>query len=210
VPERVGAGSRHTRNGCTHTDTANTFQDTINDVFSRAGQLARDSSGSIGDILAEYDFNGLGRQVRRVHDEGSGAYGNDTKMDLWHGTTGTYAGLDRFGRIVNMKFTNFNGSPTDFERRKYGYDRNSNRTYIEHSLYKADSQSFTLDNLNRLTEAKTGILNSSNVVEISDVGRRPQYGHSGQLHVGRGRHQAQCRQLDHHARGQRHERDHHA
>jgi len=156
-------------NGYTHSGGANTLQDTTNDTFCRVGQICRDNSGAKGDILAEYDLNGLGRFVRRNHEEDSGKYGNDTRADLWHGTTGDYDGLDRFGRIVDMKFTNFVSSPTDFERRKYGYDRASNRTYIEHTNYKADSQSFSYDNLHRLTEAKTGILDSGNAVTASDV-----------------------------------------
>ena len=53
--------------GYTHTDTANTFQDDISDKFSRVGQLAFDNSGSKGDLIAEYDFNGLRRMVRRNH-----------------------------------------------------------------------------------------------------------------------------------------------
>jgi RHS repeat-associated protein len=107
--------------------------------------------------------------VRRVHDEATGAYGNDTRMDLWHGTSGDYDGLDRFGRIVDMKFTDFSGTATDFERREYTYDRNYNRTSIEHTLYKADSQSFTLDDLNRITDADRGFLNSSDTVYASET-----------------------------------------
>jgi len=106
--------------GYTHSDATNTFQDTINNTFSRVGQIARDNAGAKGDLLAEYDFNGMGRQVRRVHDEATGAYGNDTRMDLWHGTSGQYDGLDRFGRIVDMKHTDFSGTATDIFRRKYG------------------------------------------------------------------------------------------
>ncbi len=155
--------------GYTHSDTANTLQDTVNDKFNRVGQIARDNSGSIGDLLAQYDFNGIGRQVRRVHDEATGAYGNDTRMDLWHGTSGDYDGLDRFGRIVDMKHTDFSGTATDFINRKYTHDRNGNRLSIEHVLYGAASQSFTYDALNRLTEAKDGQLDSNNVVQASDV-----------------------------------------
>ncbi|MCH7720235.1 MAG: hypothetical protein IH988_04495, partial [Planctomycetes bacterium] len=106
---------------------------------------------------------------RRVHDEATGQYGNDTRNDLWHGTSGTYAGLDRFGRIVDYKFTDFSGTDTDFDRRQYTYDRNSNRLSIEHALYKAASHSATYDNLDRLTRFKTGILDSSDVVQLSDV-----------------------------------------
>jgi len=154
--------------GYTHSESASTFQDDINSAFSRPGQIARDDSGSIGDILAEYDFNGLGRVVRRVHDENTGgtdtAYGNDTKMDLWHDTSGEYAGLDRMGRIKDMKHVEFSGTATDFARRKYTYDRNSNRESIEDTIYKADSQELAYDDLNRLTKATRGILDSNNEV----------------------------------------------
>jgi len=155
--------------GYTNSGGANTFQDTINDKFNRIGQIAEDNSGSIGDILTEYEFNGMGRMVRRVNDEVSGANGNQTRMDLWHSTSGTYAGFDRFGRAVDLKQTEFGGTATDFERREYGYDRNSNREYIKNSLYKAESYELTYDNLNRLTVAEQGILDSSNEVEQSDV-----------------------------------------
>jgi hypothetical protein len=155
--------------GYTHTDTANTFQDTINDTFSRVGQIARDNSGSIGDLLAEYDFGGMGRFFRRVHDEASGAYGNDTRADLWHGTSGTYAGLDRFGRIIDMKHTDYSGTPADLLRLKYTYDRNSNRLSIEDSVHAAESQSFTYDTLDRLTIAKRGILDGNDAVQLSSA-----------------------------------------
>jgi RHS repeat-associated protein len=155
--------------GCTHSDASNTLEDTINDVFNRVGQIAKDNAGTKGDLLAEYDHNGMGRVVRRVHDEATGMYGNDTRMDLWHGTGGQYDGLDRFGRIVDLKHTDFNGTATDFLRRKYTYDRNGDRLSIEDPLYKADSQSFTYDNLNRLNDAKRGRLNSSNAVYVSDL-----------------------------------------
>ncbi|MEK6674488.1 MAG: RHS repeat-associated core domain-containing protein [Planctomycetota bacterium] len=161
--------SRKIWNGYTHSGGANTFQDTINDTFNRVGQICKDSSGSKGDILAEYDMVGMGRLVRRVHDEDTGKFGNDTKLDLWQDTSGDYKGLDRFGRIIDMKYIDFSGSAVDYARLKYGHDRNGNRTSIEDTLYKANSQSFTYDNLNRLTDAKRGILNTSNVVQLSDT-----------------------------------------
>ena len=70
---------------------------------------------------------------------------------------------------MDYKYTDFSGSPTDFDRRQYTYDRNSNRLSIEHALYKAASHSATYDNLDRLTRFKTGILDSSDVVQLSDV-----------------------------------------
>jgi len=152
-------------NGYTHSGGSSTFQDTINDKFNRVGQLARDSGGSIGDQIAQYDFNGNGRLVRRVHEEDTGKYGNDTKVDLWHGTSGQYAGFDRFGRVVDLRHTDM--SDVAFLQREYSYDRNGNRTSIEDSLYQAESFELTYDALNRLTNAEYGILNSSDEVVVS-------------------------------------------
>ena len=45
----------------------------------------------------------------------------------------------------------------------------ANRESIEDVIYKANSQSFTYDNLNRLTDAKRGLLDSSDAVQKSDV-----------------------------------------
>ncbi|MCC7290423.1 MAG: hypothetical protein IT449_00005, partial [Phycisphaerales bacterium] len=158
-------------NGYTHTDTSSTFEDTINDTFSRVGQLAFDNSGSIGNIIAEYSFNGLSRRILRNHDDASGWTGNDTKVDLYHGTTGTYAGLDRFGRVVDMKFVNYAGSATNFDRATYTHDRNSNRTSLDRSVTPSRGQVFTYDRINRLTEAKTGIFNSSKQLQTAPAAR---------------------------------------
>ncbi len=160
--------------GYTHTGSGSTFQDDINDAFSRVGQLALEDStpGSIGDVFAEYDFNGAGRLVRRNHASGSGLAGNDTRTDLWHGTTGTYAGLDQFGRIADMKFTDFSGaSAVEFDRRIYTYDRNGNPTIIENDVFAGRSQALEYDDLDRLVQQDEGIL-SSGSIELSDLMRQ--------------------------------------
>jgi RHS repeat-associated protein len=154
--------------GYTHSGGAGTYQDTINDKLSRVGQLAWDDSGAIGDLIAEYDFNGTGRLVRRNHTE-DGTAGNDTRLDLWHGTSGDYDGFDRFGRLVDLKYVNYVGTPVDFDRREIAYDRNSNRTSIDSTLNKIDGWELTYDNLNRLVLWQHGILDSSNQVVSSST-----------------------------------------
>ncbi len=150
-----------------HTGAASTLQDEINEEFNRVGQIARDNSGAAGDILAEYDFNGMGRFVRRDHDEDTGAYGNDTRVDLWHGTPGHYKGFDRFGRIVRLKHADWSG--VEFLDRKYGLDRLGNRTSIGHLVRSIDSQTFGYDNLNRLTSMDRGYALAGVSVITSDV-----------------------------------------
>ena len=50
------------------------------------------------------------------------------RLDLWGGSSGSYSGLDRFGRIVDQHWTNSAGTTT-LDRFAYGYDRNSSRTW---------------------------------------------------------------------------------
>jgi len=159
--------------GYTHTSTASTFQDEINDAFGRAGQIAEDNSGAIGDIIAEYDFNGLSRMIRRTQDDGSGWAGNDTRLDLWgpSESAGDYDGLDRFGRIVDLRHRDLSGS-TDLARLKYGYDRVGNRTSAEDAVFKSLSRVYTYDNLHRLDVAQRGSLNSAGTdTPLSDLER---------------------------------------
>lgn len=55
-------------------------------AIDRVGQIADDDSGSKGRIFTQYDFNGLGRLVRRDHlDTGSGSDGG------WSASGGTLA-----------------------------------------------------------------------------------------------------------------------
>lgn len=148
--------------GYTHKATAK-FQDDINNAFSRVGQLAFDDNGSIGDVFAQYDFNGRGRFIRRKHLADAGWAGNSTRKT--YETAGVYSGLDSFGRIVDLQHQVMYASWYDDERRKYTYDRSGNRTSIENTLEKAQSQVFTYDDLNRLTQADTGILVNDEIAE---------------------------------------------
>ena len=91
------------------------------------------------------------------------------KLDLHGGTPGTYTGLDRFGRVVNHPWINYGATPDeDVARIQHGYDRNSNRLWrqndVARALSKKFDQQYTYDGLNRLTDAKTGLLNGSHLI----------------------------------------------
>ena len=45
--------------------------------------------------------------VRRVHKEDTGKHGNNTRQDLWHEPSIRYHGRDRFGRVSDLKHTDF-------------------------------------------------------------------------------------------------------
>lgn len=143
--------------GYTHKDADNTFQDTINDKFSRVGQIAvSDPNGDIGDLIAQYDFNGLGRMVRRTSEEDTGWNGNDTQLDLYGTVSGQYDGYDRLGRIAKMTHKYIGDSGFDIVKLEYSYDRAGNPTDITDEVMHHLSIDATYDNLNRLTEYRKG------------------------------------------------------
>ncbi len=47
-------------------------------------------------------------------------------LTLAYGSGGSYAGLDRFGRVIDQKWTNGAGT-TVLDQIEHGYDRASNR-----------------------------------------------------------------------------------
>jgi RHS repeat-associated protein len=93
----------------------------------------------------------------------------DVMLDLWGGTTGSFDGLDLFNRVKDQRWLNYASGTTDIDRFKYGYDRDSNRTWKENTVSKSlgtpvymDEQ-YSYDNLNRLTVMKRGQLSSGTI-----------------------------------------------
>ena len=54
-----------------------------------------------------------------------------------------YSGFDRFGRVVDQRWT---GASGDVDRFQYGYDRNSNRTFRTNDVAAAQSPPSILTN----------------------------------------------------------------
>jgi hypothetical protein len=65
--------------------------------------------------LASYSYLGRSTVIRREHQQ------PQVRLDLWGGTSGTYAGLDGFGRVVDQGWVHYNTS-TDLDRFQYAYD----------------------------------------------------------------------------------------
>jgi RHS repeat-associated protein len=131
--------------------------DSAADVLSRLDAINDDSSGSPGDVLASYTYLGLGTVVIQDYEE------PNVKLDLFGGTSGTYAGFDRFDRIVDYRWYDY-GSSADADRYKYGYDRASNRTWKENVVAANSSKDFdefyAYDGLHRLENFDRGDLNA--------------------------------------------------
>ena len=130
------------------------------DNLNRLDAIKDDSSGSPGATLAAYTY--LGRDQVVVQDLPE----PDIKLDLFGSTSGSYAGLDRFDRVVDQRWYDY-GSSQDVDRFKYGYDRASNRVWRENSVSKSQStpvyldEYYTYDGLHRLKTFDRGELNAT-------------------------------------------------
>lgn len=115
--------------------------------------------------LAEYKYLGSSNVVEVDYTQPS------LKMDLWGGTVGTYSGLDRFGRTVDLPWIQHSGSPTDRARIKYGYNRDSSPLYARDEVARTNSadldQLYVYDGLQRLVDFQQGELNSGNTIVSS-------------------------------------------
>jgi RHS repeat-associated protein len=130
------------------------------DNLNRLQAIKDDSSGSPGATLTSYTYLGLDRVVIQDLPE------PDIKLDLFGGTSGTYAGLDRFDRVIDQRWFDY-GSSADVDRFKYGYDRASNRVWRENTVSKTMStpvyldEFYTYDGLHRLKTMDRGELNGT-------------------------------------------------
>jgi RHS repeat-associated protein len=110
--------------------------------------------------LAAYTYLGLATVVRITYPQPS------VWLDLWGGTSGVFAGLDLFNRVIDQRWQNsITTTPTDIDRYKYGYDFNSNRIWKQNVVGTPVvsgglDEYYTMDNLNRLTDMQRGVLNS--------------------------------------------------
>jgi len=104
-------------------------------------------------ILEAYTYLGLGTVVVRSHPEpdvdlsyvqvsGDTSYSSDGGDQ--------YRGFDRFGRVIDQFWVDTNDDAVD--RYQYTYDRDSNRTAKDNLLESDFDETYTYDNLNRLTD----------------------------------------------------------
>jgi RHS repeat-associated protein len=114
-----------------------------------------------GTGLAVYDYNGAGSRLAMS------AYPQPSfKLDHFEGTSGTYAGLDRFGRVVDQYWKG-SGGTADVDRIHYAHDYAGNRTYrqIDAAIYPTENkdQAYTYDGLHRLLTSQVGTLSGSTI-----------------------------------------------
>ena len=128
----------------------------IDDAISRANELADDNgSGSAGDAIATYSYLGGGTTVIKDYPT------PDVRLDYFGGTSDTYAGFDRFGRVISHPWLDYSagaGNEVDVIHIAHGYDRASNRLYADRQVYQSYSEDYTYDQLHRLTQYEKGQL----------------------------------------------------
>ena len=131
--------------------------DALADRLSAPEKL-RETNGS-GIILVEYSRTGSGNAVITDYQQ------PDVKLDLFGGTTGTYAGMDRFGRDVDHRWYDYTSGTVDRARYYYGNDDSGNRQWQEDPVASANSSHldmlYAYDGLNRLTAYDRGDINGT-------------------------------------------------
>jgi RHS repeat-associated protein len=112
-------------------------------------------------IIESYSYLGLDTVVKRSNPQSG--------IDLTYIKQGTesngeagdeYAGLDRFGRVVDQRWINTSTNAT-VDRYKYGYDQDGNRVWENNLTSSTADQLFTYDGLNQITHFQQGTLNST-------------------------------------------------
>ncbi len=128
--------------------------------MNRLDAIHDDRGRNPGPTLASSTYLGLATVVREDYPE------PQVRLDLWGGTSGTYAGFDRFGRIVDHLWRDY-GSSTDADRIQHGYDRASSRLWRANPVAAAQNPAVHLDELyqydgvSQLVDFQRGQLNAN-------------------------------------------------
>jgi RHS repeat-associated protein len=137
-------------------DTANS-----GDIYSRMSKVRRMRETNVsGTILSEYNYTGGGRPAIVDMPQPK------VKLDHFQGTSGTYAGWDRFGRTRQQFWTGYSGT-ANVDRIYYDYDYASNQLYsdIDSAIHSGNNrdQAYTYDSAHRLKTFDQGTLSGSTI-----------------------------------------------
>lgn len=136
---------------------------TTNDTFYNKNSLVRKlrETSSAGNELVTYDYSGAGSQPVTDLVE------PDIKLDLEGGTSGTYSGVDRYGRTKQQYWNGYN-TTGEIDRFNYVYDNNSQLTSREFALTgtnpdKDQAYTFGANGLGMMTAYDEGDLVSGSI-----------------------------------------------
>jgi len=130
---------------------ADNLPDTVRRISEIRNDDATDPGNRDGVVYAAYSYNGVGTMV--VED----VIQPDVRLDYWGQTAGTYAGFDRFGRVIQQRWYDY-GASAERDKYAYGYDAASNRLYRENTVTADKDEFYAYDDLDRLTTFHRGDL----------------------------------------------------
>ena len=106
--------------------------------------------------LASYEYLGYTQVVSQTYDI------PDLYQDYSGSTSGSYPGFDRFGRVVESKWSrSLVGSDIDLYDTSLTYDRASNIVLAEDAIIPGRDVDYSMDDLDRLTRAQEGTWSGS-------------------------------------------------
>lgn len=122
----------------------------VDAVMSRLSSIFDDADADgvldAGETVdASYKYLGLGQIVEEDYADIA------VKLSYLDGS-GNVTGLDRFGRVADQIWTDYGANPGTLDEYTYTYDRAGNRTAKNNTQHTAFNESYTYDNLNRLTD----------------------------------------------------------
>jgi RHS repeat-associated protein len=125
----------------------------IDDALSRPSALQGHNFDTTAGVNFEaFKYMGAGTVIERLRPD----INVTLSMLSFSGTTGDagdkYTGLDRFGRVVDQRWTQgTTATSLVIDRYGYTYDRNSNRLTRSNALAPSFSETYTYDALNQIT-----------------------------------------------------------
>ena len=126
---------------------------------AEASRVTRIKDGSVA--LAFYAYNGVGSVVLQDYPE------PDIMWAMHGSTSGDYPDLDRFNRVTTSKWTKDLGTDVNFYEVDLTYDRNGNITLAEDNVHSGFDVEYTIDDLNRVTQAEEGTWGGSSITTTS-------------------------------------------
>ena len=123
----------------------------LNDVISRLDSMS-EPSGNSTVTLESYKYLGLSTVVERDHPQDGYNLTYIKQAGEANGPAGDpYNGLDQFGRVVDQRWINTNGTAnSDADRYTYTYDRDGNILTKNNTVNSGFNETYTYDALNQL------------------------------------------------------------
>jgi RHS repeat-associated protein len=127
-------------------------------IFDHLNRIYRiRATNSTSTILTEYAYDGAGRLATADYQVPG------VKLDLYQGTTGTYAGYDRYGQTVRQGWDKYGTGAAVRDRFDYTYDYAGNRLtrdarvdVINSGYTDARDQKYSYDGIQRLKDYDQG------------------------------------------------------